>query len=206
MRKKQKTRKRSTGIVLRSSALLALGLFMMTGQARQLGHMALDALAQEEDGWNLVLVNGSHVLPDDFDVALAEVENGYQVDERIVEALQDMLQGARDAGLNPVVCSAYRTESYQTYLYNRKVNQYLEKGYSQKNAEASAARWVAPPGTSEHQLGLAVDIISSTYQTLDSRQADTPEQQWLMEHCWEYGFILRYPEDKSDITGIAYEP
>ena len=69
-----------------------------------------------------------------------------------------------------------------------------------------AARWEAPPGTSEHQTGLALDIVSARYQVLDSAQANTAEQQWLMAHCWEYGFILRYPADKTEITGIGYEP
>ena len=63
-----------------------------------------------------------------------------------------------------------------------------------------------PPGTSEHQAGLAVDIVSVEYQVLDEGQEDTPLQQWLMAHCWEYGFILRYPTDKSDLTGVGYEP
>ena len=62
------------------------------------------------------------------------------------------------------------------------------------------------PGTSEHQAGLAVDIVSVDYQILDEGQEDTPLQQWLMEHCWEYGFILRYPPDKGEKTGIIYEP
>ena len=66
--------------------------------------------------------------------------------------------------------------------------------------------WVARPGTSEHQAGLAVDIVSVEYQVLDEGQEDTPLQQWLMAHCWEYGFILRYPTDKSDLTGVGYEP
>lgn len=69
--------------------------------------------------------------------------------------------------------------------------------------EQEAARWVAPPGTSEHQTGLALDIVSADYQLLDEKQAQTPEQQWLMAHCWEYGFVLRYPTDKSAVTGIG---
>ena len=79
-------------------------------------------------------------------------------------------------------------------------------GYSQAEAEELAAKVVAVPGTSEHQLGLAVDIVSTDYYVLDESQATTKTQQWLMEHCWEYGFILRYPDDKSEITGIIYEP
>lgn len=65
---------------------------------------------------------------------------------------------------------------------------------------------MAVPGTSEHQTGLAVDLVASSYQVLDRKQEQTAEQKWLMEHCWEYGFILRYPSDKSAVTGIGYEP
>ena len=72
--------------------------------------------------------------------------------------------------------------------------------------EAEAARWVAQPGTSEHQTGLALDIVAAGYQILDEEQEDTAEQKWLMENSWKYGFILRYPSEKSDITGIGYEP
>ena len=62
------------------------------------------------------------------------------------------------------------------------------------------------PGTSEHQLGLALDIIDTGYTNLDEGQEDTATQQWLMAHCWDYGFILRYPNGTTDITGIIYEP
>ena len=65
---------------------------------------------------------------------------------------------------------------------------------------------MAIPGTSEHQLGLAVDIVDLRYQVLDAGQEDTATQQWLMQNSWKYGFILRYPQDKSAITGIIYEP
>ena len=75
-----------------------------------------------------------------------------------------------------------------------------------QQARKKAAAIVAPPDTSEHQLGLAVELVDASYQTRDSRQADTPAQKWLRAHCWEYGFILRYPTDKSDVTGIIYEP
>ena len=76
----------------------------------------------------------------------------------------------------------------------------------QARAEQEAARWVARPGASEHQAGLAVDIVDISYQLLDEAQEDTPVQQWLMAHCADYGFILRYPTDKSALTGVAYEP
>lgn len=107
---------------------------------------------------------------------------------------------------SPLICSSYRTNEKQQTLYNNKVSQYLEKGYSQTEAEAEAGKWVAVPGTSEHQTGLAVDIVDINYQLLDEKQEETEVQKWLMKNSYRYGFILRYPSDKSDITGIYYEP
>ena len=91
-------------------------------------------------------------------------------------------------------------------LFDNKVSYFLAKGLSEEAARTEAAKVVAVPGTSEHQLGLAVDIVDADYQLLDDAQANTPVQQWLLEHCWEYGFILRYPADKEAVTGIIYEP
>ena len=82
----------------------------------------------------------------------------------------------------------------------------MQAGYSEEEARTETARNVAKPGTSEHQLGLAVDIVDKDYQVLDEAQEDTAVQKWLMENSWRYGFILRYPGDRSDITGIVYEP
>ena len=117
-----------------------------------------------------------------------------------------MMDDCRAAGLNPVICSSYRTHDKQEELFRKKVNTLRKQGYSQEEAETEAARWVARPGTSEHETGLAVDIVDKSYQLLDEKQEQTPVQQWLMAHCAEYGFILRYPVEKSDLTGIGYEP
>ena len=105
-----------------------------------------------------------------------------------------------------LVVSAYRDFDHQTRNYNRKVNYYLDQGYSQADAEKEAATVVAVPGTSEHQLGLAVDIIDTRLWDLTSEQANQPAQKWLMENSWQYGFIFRYPDGKTDVTGIIYEP
>ena len=86
-------------------------------------------------------------------------------------------------------------------MFSNKLQSYLEQGYSQEEVEESAAHWVARPGTSEHQAGLAADTVDANYQLLDEQQENAPVQQWLMEYCAEYGFILRYPTDKSDLTG-----
>lgn len=162
--------------------------------------------ATAPDDWQLTLVNPWHPMAEGYVPELAQVENGYQVDTRCADALEAMLADCRAAGLSPLICSAYRTQEKQTTLYNNLVNKLLAQGYTQADAEAKAGTEVARPGTSEHQLGLAVDIVDQSYQVLDQAQEDTAVQQWLMAHCWEYGFILRYPTDKSDVTGIIYEP
>lgn len=166
---------------------------------------AADQAVSQED-WQLLLVNAWHKLPEDYHVELKTLANGLQVDARIYDDLNAMLTDCREAGLEPVVCSAYRTEDTQTRLYRNKVSRLLSAGWNRDTVEQEAARWVAPPGTSEHQTGLALDIVSADYQLLDEQQAQTPEQQWLMAHCWEYGFVLRYPTDKCAVTGIGYEP
>ena len=162
--------------------------------------------APAEEDWQLMLVNPWNTLPEDYAVELATLANGLQVDARIYDALDAMLTDCRAAGLSPIVCSAYRTQATQTRLYNNKVARVRASGVPEDQVEAEAARWVAPPGTSEHQTGLALDIVAASYQILDEKQEDTAEQKWLMENSWKYGFILRYPEEKSEITGIGYEP
>ena len=164
------------------------------------------AAQQTEADWRLLLVNPWNALPEDYEVELATLSNGLQVDARIYDDLNDMLTDCRAAGLSPIVCSAYRTQATQTRLYRNKVARVRASGVPEDQVEAEAARWVAKPGTSEHQTGLALDIVAASYQILDEKQEDTAEQQWLMENSWKYGFILRYPSEKSDVTGIGYEP
>lgn len=156
--------------------------------------------------WNLMLVNKDNPIPSGYKVETEKVEEKWYIDIRIKEALESMIADARKQGLSPLVCSAYRTSEYQTNLFNKKVSEYRKKGYSQKDAEEQAAFWVTIPGTSEHELGLSLDIVDRKYQILDEKQENTEVQKWLIEHCYEYGFILRYPTDKKDITKINYEP
>lgn len=161
---------------------------------------------ENPDAWKTLLVNRWNPLPEGFTVDLIRLKNGMQVDRRIYNDLDDLLSDCRNAGLHPKLCSAYRSKATQTRLYNNKVARLRAAGYSKEAAKTEAARWVALPDTSEHQMGLALDIVSQSYQGLDKKQESTAEQKWLMEHSWEYGFILRYPSDKGDITGIGYEP
>lgn len=165
-----------------------------------------DATGKAQKDWNLILTNPWNPVPDDFSVELETVEDGYSVDSRIVSDVCEMLEDARAEGLDPMICSAYRTQEKQERLYSAKVDKYLAQGYSEDTAEEKAATWVAVPGTSEHQTGLALDIVARNHTRLDKSQQDTAEQQWLMENSYKYGFILRYPIEKTDLTGISFEP
>ena len=166
----------------------------------------MDSAVEEAVDWKLLLVNPWNPLPDGYTVELKRLFNGLKVDARIYDDLAAMLTACREDGLQPIVCSAYRPMATQQRLYRNKIARLRAAGYSQEAAIQEAGRWVAVPGTSEHQTGMALDIVAASYQLLDQKQEETAEQKWLMEHCWEYGFILRYPKDKCDITGIGYEP
>lgn len=159
-----------------------------------------------ETPWNLVLINPWNPLPEDHAFELTTVTGKYQVDSRCADALKAMLADCKAAGLTPYICSAYRTWDDQTSLFDKKVNSFISKGYSEEDAKILAAKETAVPGTSEHQLGLAVDILCTSRPWLDEGQAQTETQKWLMANCHKYGFILRYPKGTTDITGIIYEP
>lgn len=167
----------------------------------------METLAGDEEGWQLILVNEDHPLDASYvPERLAEISPGYPVDERILSDLRQMLDDGAAQGLSMYVTSAYRSYDQQTETFNASMQNRLDQNMTPLEAYQETSTSVAIPGTSEHATGLAVDIISTAYGALDDRQGDTAEQKWLMEHCWEYGFILRYPPEKSDITGIIYEP
>lgn len=157
--------------------------------------------ASMEHGWNLILVNWEYKIPKDWNVELTELSNGQSVDSRIYPDLQQMFDDMRAQGVYPVVASGYRTAKKQQELMDEKVNSFLAQGYSKSEAKSEAKKWVAGVGYSEHQTGLAVDInadgVNSSGQQVYA---------WLADNAWEYGFILRYPEDKTEITKTDYEP
>ncbi len=161
----------------------------------------------KEEAWKLTLVNKWNPMEEGYKPAVAEIENNYYFDARAVGYLQEMLAAGRREGLDFWVCSAYRTVEKQTDLFEDKVRRVTaETGLTGDAAREKAGTEVAFPGTSEHNLGLAVDIVARDYQILDEKQARTEEAQWLKENCWKYGFILRYPTDKTEETGIIFEP
>lgn len=157
-------------------------------------------------GQQIILANPWNQIPADYTVELQSIDENHQVASIAYADFQEMMADCRAAGLRPAVCSSYRTQEYQEKLFARKVAFYTRKGYAEDEARELAGRSVAVPGTSEHQLGLALDIVDNGNWKLDESQAKTATQQWLMAHSWEYGWILRYPEGSSEQTGIIYEP
>ena len=153
--------------------------------------------AETETPWNLILVNRDHPIPEDWDVDPVELESGQTVDARIYEPLMQMFEAARSVNLDrlPNVESGYRSTEKQQSLYKQKLSEFVKEGYSENEAKALTEKWVSMPGTSEHQLGIAVDISGEVYDIY----------AWLQENSYKYGFILRYPPDKTSITGVSEE-
>ena len=161
----------------------------------------------ESDLWCLILTNAEYPVPEDYTVELQMIPGTEQsVDVRIYEPLMEMLDAMREQGLAPIICSGYRTLDKQEKLFNRKVQSYVRSGHTKEESYALARQTISIPGSGEHCLGLAVDFYTKKYHKLEKAFENTPEGKWLMEHAQEYGFIMRYGEDKVDITGIEYEP
>ena len=149
--------------------------------------------------WNPVSETG-------FSARLVEAENGMRVDRSCAEPLQRMLADCRAAGRNPVLAGAYRSVDEQLVLHDERFQQLVDEGRSPEEAEAETSKVIAAAGRSEHELGLAVDIVDEGYRATDERQAETPTAQWLEENAWKYGFIQRYPPNTEEITGFGWHP
>ena len=151
------------------------------------------------DSWQYVLASATSPIGDYAPPELVVVENAQQFDSRAAASLKNFIAAARAEGLTVCLSSAYRDYYTQQYLYNRKVEQL-------GGDKEAAARIVLPAGTSEHQLGLCADITDQFYEVKNEALENTAMFQWMQEHCAEYGFVVRYPKDKQDITGVMYEP
>ena len=162
-------------------------------------------VVSEDEAYKTMLVNITHPLAKNYSVELVTV-GGYKMDARAAESMQQMLDDAKAEGLDPIICSAYRSIDRQITLFNNQVKKQQGYGYDYDTAFEKAKTVVAYPGTSEHNTGLAADIVARSHQVLDDSQEKTAEQQWLMQNSWKYGYILRYPLDKCDLTKIIYEP
>lgn len=159
--------------------------------------------------WCLTLVGPDHPLPDDFCIETTDV-HGKPFDIRAAKALHRLFDDAQSADFLLEMVSGYRSVEYQKELVERSLSRRIKSGMTRAEAEAETALYVAQPGCSEHNLGLAADIVSCGWFDENDDLEDwfdrTPHFAWLKENAWKYGFILRYPKDKTHITGIGYEP
>lgn len=159
-----------------------------------------------KEDWRLVLINKQHSIPEDYTFELGNITSTMRCDERIIDDLRNMLQAAKEDKVNLVICSPYRDTARQEMLFNRKITRYMKQGMNFVEAHQLASQAVTVPGASEHQIGLALDIVSNKYTSLDEGFGETEEGIWLAENSYRFGFILRYPLGKEYITGIEYEP
>lgn len=164
---------------------------------------------QKDTMWSLLLVNRDHALTGDMNIQKTKFDSQY-VDSRAAGAYQSMYDAAKADGITLFLRSGYRSVSEQTKNYNADIQRNLNKGLAKEEAIKATEQYYARPGQSEHHTGLAFDIITPEYHktvyTLSEAFAKTEAYTWLTEHCTEYGFILRYPKDKVDITKINFEP
>lgn len=202
-RQKRKMKTFLLGFIILATAVMAVNIIWRADLAKgesadpAKGKSAEPQSSGTDVSWRLTLVNGQNPIPEDYEPELVEVQGGEQVDVRIYDSLKRMLEDARAANWYqlPQVVSGYRTAGKQQSLFDEKVAEYKQEGYEESEAKELAKQWTAVPGHSEHQLGIAVDINGVTYDVYS----------WLMENSYKYGFIFRYPGDKTQITGVAEE-
>ena len=159
----------------------------------------LEALRREHT------IDGAYVPSDLVNIRASRSDRTERMVETAEMALQALYIEMRAAGYTDVsVTSGYRSYDKQEYLYNLYTEQEMAAGISRAEAQKIVDTYSARPGTSEHQTGLCVDMhnLGSASQAFAKKEA----YKWLIENCYKFGFILRFPEGKEDITGYSFEP
>lgn len=156
---------------------------------------------KEITDWRLTLANSENILPEDFEPELDDIDETKQFDARAIKYLKKMINDMWEEGIKNVwVQSAYRSVERQKELYDNSIQKYIKQGKTQEEAQRLTEEYINKPGASDHNLGLAVD-----FNNVDNNFEDLKAFKWLKENAEDYGFILRYPKDKEDITKISYE-
>lgn len=160
-------------------------------------------VSPDGDNWELTLVNLQYRLSEDYKPTLQAAVEGssVQLDARVAPFYAEMYAAAKADGCTLTPYSGYRTYARQQENFDRKVSYYVSQGFSEADATAKTQTRILPAGASEHNMGFAMDIVSASADFIS-----TKEFSWLSAHAHEYGFILRYPENKTEITGVMYEP
>lgn len=157
----------------------------------------------DAENWVLAMIGVNYPLPDKYSPNLSEAVDGSSVklDSRVATHYREMYNAAKQAGCILTPYSGYHTYSLQESTYTRKLNYYISQGYTEEQAAAETQKKTLPAGCSEHNAGLCMDIVSAS-----SDFVNTKEFQWLCDNAMNYGFVLRYPENKQEITGVNYQP
>lgn len=157
---------------------------------------------KEITDWKLTLVNIDNALPENYQIELVDIDQYRKFDARAITELKNMIEAERKSGASGMwVQSGYRSIEYQEEVFNKQVQEYISQGKTKKEAEELTLKIINKPGTSEHNLGLAVDFNYATEEF-----EETTAFKWLQENAENYGFILRYPKEKEEITKVTYEP
>ncbi len=163
-----------------------------------------------DNAWAYFIINNENPLPENYSPALERVQGDFSMDSRCAEYAREMISAARLDGIELNVVSAYRNVQKQQENLDAYIERMINEGHSEEEARRLALLEIAKPGTSEHNAGLALDILTAdwweTHDDVTSDFENTEEFKWLNEHAHEYGFILRYPKGAEKITGYAYEP
>ena len=204
--------KKSTAVGIAAIILVIVGLSVTLWVSSCIGETDIDSEVNEpvDDDWALYVIGNNDPLPENFSVVTKKVNEERELDERCADYAIKMLTAAERDGIALNVISAYRSVQKQEENLQDYIDSLIEKGWSEEDAVVQAHREIALPGHSEHNAGLAMDIVSDDYwfdhTELDDSFAELPHFDWLIENSWKYGFILSYPEGKEDITGFIYEP
>ena len=197
MRKKKK--KISSKVIL---IIIFIGILVFLHQE---GYIQFETYAintntmEAEENMNIILVNRINKIPDDYKANLVEYK-GYLVDNSIVSELDKMFKDAKKDGVNLKINTAYRDKEEQQYIYDRRIKAYKNEGMTDKAAIEKTNSEVQKPGYSEHETGLAIDFSNTS-----NPEDNEPMWEWLNANSYKYGFILRYPKDKIDITKVSNE-
>ena len=165
-----------------------------------------EIVSDESDTLSIIYVNKTNPIPEGYEPDLVIIEKDLRCDRTALEPVRKMLDDAKEEGVDLVISSAYRDKERQEDIFDKKLRQNMLYGYSYAEAYKKTATENSIPGSSEHELGLAFDIVSEDHEKMDEGFADTDAGKWLDKNCYKYGFIIRYPKGKEDITGFIYEP
>lgn len=169
----------------------------------EINNNILNAEKQKKElGWELTLANAEHKIPEDYKFELENIDDTRKFDSRAIEYLKNMMNDIRKAGISNIwVQSSYRSIEDQTRIYNREMQKHINQGKTEEEAKKLTEEVIMIPGCSDHNLGLAVD-----FNDAETTFEDTKAFEWLTQNAEKYGFILRYPKDKENITKVTYEP